>query len=525
MRSFNVAGPCVAADHYMLPPEPRLPGARRLIEEKTYFAVHAPRQTGKTTTLWTLARQLTAEGRYAALHFSCETGEPAGDDIVMAQEAVLNDIRWRAELDLPEALRPPPWPDAPDGALLGEALAAWARSCPRPLVLFFDEIDALLGKSLRSVLRQLRARYPSRPASAPLSVVLCGLRDVRDYKAASGGDPSRLGTSSPFNIKTDSLRILDFTEAQLRELYAQHTEDTGQAFTEGALERAWTLSRGQPWLTNALAREIIRNIGVPADESITADHFEDAKERLVLARQTHLDSLVAKLHEARVRRVMEPVLAGTRIELDAEYDDAVRYVRDLGLIAPKNPIRVANPIYREIIARVLSSGAEGMVPFEDNRAFVGADGRLDTDMLLREFIGFWIEHGEWLATRDAYHEAAAQLVLMAYLQRVVNGGGYIDREYGVGRGRVDLLVRWPYEVEGERRWQREAFELKVWRDGEPDPVARGAAQLDGYLDRLGLDTGLLVLFDRREAREPIDVRTRLETATTPSGRQVTLLRA
>ncbi len=105
------------------------------------------------------------------------------------------------------------WTQASEADLLAAALAAWARVCPRPLVLFFDEIDALRGQSLISVLRQLRAGFTDRPAAFPASVALCGLRDVRDYHprnrfaiprvpgAASGGDPSRLGTSSPFNIK------------------------------------------------------------------------------------------------------------------------------------------------------------------------------------------------------------------------------------------------------------------------------------------------------------------------------------
>ncbi len=524
MRRFNVSGACNPTKHYMLPPEGRLPDARRLVDEEAYFVVHAPRQTGKTTTLLALARALTAEGRYAALHFSCETGEPAGDDMVMAQEAVLGDIVSCARRDLPEPLRPPAWPAAPGARLLSTALAAWARACPRPLVLFFDEIDALRGDSLRSVLRQLRAGYSARPEAAPSSVALCGLRDVRDYKAASGGDPERLGTSSPFNIKDESLRIYDFTEPQVRELYAQHTAETGQAFTEAALERAWHLSQGQPWLTNALAREVVRNMEVPPSEPITEAHLDTARERLVLKRQTHLDSLVARLHETRVRRVMEPILGGTLPTIDAEYDDAVRYTRDLGLIKPHNPIEVANPIYQEVIARVLSGGAEGIVPFHDNRAFIAPDGRLDMPFLLREFLGFWVEHGEILASHDAYHEAAPHLVLMAYLQRVVNGGGYIDRGYGVGRGRIDLLVRWPYELEGKRTWQREALELKVWRDGQPDPKQRGLVQLDAYLDRLRLDTGVLVLFDRREDCAPITERVGFETDVSPTGREITLLR-
>jgi hypothetical protein len=509
----------------MLPPEPRLPEARPLVERGMYFVVHAPRQTGKTTTLRALARQLTAEGDYAALHFSCETGEPAGDNYSRAQDAILAAMRRGARAQLPSELRPPDqWPEAADEAKLSEALSAWALACPRPLVLFFDEIDALRGESLRSVLRQLRDGYSSAPEAFPASVVLCGLRDVRDYKAASGGDPDRMGTSSPFNIKVKSLRLGDFTKADVRNLYAQHTNETGQAFTPDALARAWDYTAGQPWLVNALAREVVDEIQVPVTEPITAEHVDTAKERLILTRATHLDSLLARLHEPRVRRILEPMIAGDTITTDATYDDDTSYVRDLGLIARDRPIRVANPIYQEIIARILSSVTEDQVNAEP-RSFVTHDGRLDFDRLVREFADFWREHGDIITNRQEYHEAAPHLVFMGFLQRLVNGGGYISREYGVGRGRVDLLVRWPYSDAGTRAVQREAIELKVWHPRSKDPLPQALAQLDGYLKRLDLDHGTLIIFDRRPAAPDIDERTRLETTTTPTGRSVTLLRA
>ncbi|HZI09218.1 MAG TPA: AAA family ATPase [Myxococcus sp.] len=522
-RHFNTAGPCRPDQHYMIPAERRLPQAPGLVAQGGYFVVHAPRQTGKTTALRALAHQLTDSGRYAALHFSCESGEPAGDDFGEAQRALLSVIQYSAGLYLPSELQPPPFPDAPDSTLLLTALSAWARVCPRPLVLLFDEIDALRGQSLLSVLRQLRNGFPDRPDYFPASVVLCGLRDVRDYKAASGGDPERLGTSSPFNIKLESLRLGDFTPEEVRELYQQHTADTGQPFTEDALTRAFELTQGQPWLVNALAREVIEKLALPVQEVITADHLSAASERLIIARATHLDSLVARLHEPRVRRVLEPVLAGTLHAGDA-YQDDLQYARDLGLCAPGNPVRVANPIYHEVIARVLAGGAESQVLAEP-KSFVLPDGRLDFARLLREFADFWKEHGEVLAGGLSYHEVAPQLVLMAFLQRVVNGGGFVEREYGAGRGRIDLLVRWPYQAQGRRELQRHALELKVWREGEKDPVDKGLAQLDVYLERLGLDEGVLVVFDRRQEAGSAETRTRFEQAQAPSGRKITVLRA
>lgn len=508
--------------HYMLSPLERLPEARGLIERRSYFVVHAPRQTGKTTTLMALARQLTAEGKFAALHFSCEEGGAYEEDAGAAQRALIRGLMSSAQVFLPAELQPPPFTLEGEEGLVGGLLAAWSAACPRPIILFFDEIDALRGKSLVSVLSQLRNGASRRPEGFPWSIILCGLRDVRDYKAASGGDPSRLGTSSPFNIKVKSLRLGNFTADEVRSLYAQHTAESGQAFTEEALVAAFELTGGQPWLVNALAYKVVNEMRVPNELAITFAHMDEAKEQLIMERQTHLDSLVEKLREPRVRRVIEPLIAG-RSFADNPYDDDLAYVRDLGLIAPKRPLRIANPIYREVIVRVLGSVLEENVTASSAR-FVLPDGRLAFKKMLRSFCRFWRLHGEVLVHAVPYAEVAPQIVIMAFMQAIVNGGGFIDREYGVGRGRIDVLVRFPYRKrDGTPAVQRRALELKVWRKGRPDPLKKGLRQLDLYLARVGLRRGTLVIFDAR--RKLAGKKPRFEEATTRSGRAVRVLRA
>ncbi|HEY4590588.1 MAG TPA: ATP-binding protein, partial [Thermoanaerobaculia bacterium] len=287
-RFFNTAGPCRPELHYMLPPERRLPELRGLIDQQLYFVVHAPRQTGKTTFFRSLAQSLTAEGRYAALLTSCEVGQAAGGEIERGIEAVLGALRIAAENHLPEELRPPaPDPAASGGFRLLDLLTRWSRQCPRPVVLFLDEIDALVDDVLISVLRQLRSGYADRPRAFPQTVALIGLRDVRDYRLKVRPEVQSLGTSSPFNIKVESLTLPNFTEDEVVELYGQHTADTGQPFTAEASSRAFELTRGQPWLVNALARQAVEVLVPDGAVPVDAATIESAKERLILRQDTH----------------------------------------------------------------------------------------------------------------------------------------------------------------------------------------------------------------------------------------------
>jgi hypothetical protein len=161
-------------------------------------------------------------------------------------------------------------------------------------------------------------------------------------------------------------------------------------------------------------------------------------------------------------------------------------------------MEIANPIYREVIPRALTAVVQDSLPIP-RAPFITTDGRPRFDKLLEDFRAFWCLNAEFFLERQPYSEAASRLIFMAYLQRIVNGGGLIDREYGVGRGRIDLCVRWPHPG-GMQIW---AAELKVWRDGCSSPLAEGLDQLAGYLDRLELDRGTLILFDSRTSAAPL----------------------
>jgi hypothetical protein len=515
-RWFNTAGPCQADIHYMLSPTQRLPNLERLIEQRNYFVIHAPRQTGKTTAMMALAQQLTASGYYTCALVSVEVGSPFNQSFNMAEEAILDAWYDTARVYLPAELRPQPVdPPAKPGRQIGAALRQWAETSPRPLVILIDEIDSLQDETLLSVLRQLRDGYPSRPQSFPHSVGLIGLRDVRDYKVASGGS-GRLNSASPFNIKVKSLTLRDFNSEEVAALYTQHTEETGQRFTPDAIAHAYDLTQGQPWLVNAIAKEIVEELVSDPTEAITVDHIQEAKEILIRRQDTHLDSLGERLREPRVRAIIEPMLAGQ--DLGETPDDDRQFLVDLGLVRrdPQGGLVIANPIYREVIPRVLTGGTQDSLP-QIAPSWLSADGELDSDRLLEAFLVFWRQHGEPLLRSVSYHEIAPHIVLMAFLHRVVNGGGTLDREYAIGSDRMDICLRYGKTTLG--------IELKVWRDRGSDPLGKGLVQLEGYLARLGLETGWLVIFDQRSGQPSIEERTITTLERTAKGRVVTVIRA
>ena len=511
---FNTAGPCKSDIHYMLSPTERLPELKQLIAQQNYFVIHAPRQTGKTTAMLTLAQELTASGQYAAVMVSVEVGSAFPDQPDIAEDAILS--AWRDGIDfwLPPELQPLSWPEVSHGQRIGSFLKAWAQSSPRPLVVFIDEIDSLQNQTLITMLRQLRDGFPRRPQGFPHSLALIGMRDVRDYKVASGGS-DRLNTSSPFNIKVRSFTLDNFSFEEVKKLYQQHTEATGQIFTPEAIERAFYLTDGQPWLVNALAKETTEYLAKDVTIPITVELINQAKEIIIQRQDTHLDSLAERLREDRVKAIIEPILAGQ--DLPDTPDEDRRFILDLGLVKRSSlgGLVIANPIYQEVIPRVLSQGTQDSLPMIQP-AWLTPEGELNSQQLLDSFLDFWRQHGEPLLRSTPYPEIAPHLVLMAFLHRVVNGGGTLEREYAIGSGRMDICLRYGQVTLG--------MELKVWREGKPDPLTEGLKQLDKYLSGLNLETGWLVIFDRRPNLLPLSDRTSTELAISPVGRTITVIR-
>ncbi|TSE24277.1 AAA family ATPase [Tepidimonas aquatica] len=384
-KQFNTAGPSKPELHYLLDPLERvdLQEIEALIEAQRYFVLHAPRQTGKTTVLLALMQHLNTHGRYRALYANIETAQAARGNVERGIQAACSAIARSAQVYLGDA-RLDDWLLRGEGRAieaeekLSRLLAHWSQLDPaHPAVLLLDEVDALVGDTLISLLRQIRAGYAQRPQAFPQTVVLCGVREERVHRVIS------------------------------RLLASEHSDDT-----------------------------------LPTDD--------------------------------------------------------VEYVADLGLITTRPQLRIANRIYREVIPRELTWTRQITIAHEQ-AWYLTPERRLDMPKLLAAFQQFFRENADAWIERFQYKEAGPQLLLQAFLQRIVNGGRRISREYGLGRRRTDLLIEWPIdEAQGLLGpLQRVVLELKIVHKSLEATLHEGLAQTAQYADHCGADEAHLIVFDRR----------------------------
>ncbi|MDR0910550.1 MAG: PD-(D/E)XK nuclease domain-containing protein [Spirochaetaceae bacterium] len=499
MRFFNTIGPCNPVDHYMLPPEDRLIGAQlhRYIRDKLYWVLHAPRQTGKTTFLQSWMAEINSGDEAIACYVSIETTQGLLDRErgIPAICAAIRQFASTYKMPIPNTNTDDP------AMMLQNILANWSELIkPRPLVVLFDEVDVLQDDTLISFLRQLRSGFANRGIGEfPVSIALVGMRDLKDYiTAAKGGVAPNLTSlcevRSPFNIKEDSAIIGNFSRDNVASLFAQRTKETGQKIADDALDYVWEQSRGQPWIVNSLfSRATMRVLQEDDYQTVTIEHIKQARKQLILARETHLDSLSRRMNDPRVRYVMNTLMTGEP-DTDLTKSDGFMLCEDLGLVTKeKGTPQVANPIYREVLAREMTYSTQDAIPQPEFR-WQKPDGSLDMDALLKEFQKFWRRHSEIWEQKSGYTEVFPHLLLQAFLQRVLNGGGRLEREYAAGRGRMDIAVEYKEKIY--------IIEIKLIHNYDtPDMVREeGSEQIERYRDKIDKNAPCyLLIFDRRDA--------------------------
>jgi len=494
MKFFNTTGPCNPDKHYMLPPEDRLTGAQlhRYIRDELYWVLHAPRQTGKTTFLQSWMRKINDGGEAVACYVSVERCQGIGD-ADRAMPAIYDAIiKYASDFDLPV----PETDISTPLSILDKVLRRWAELvAPKPLIVLFDEVDVLEGESMISFLRQLRGGFASRGIGKfPVSIALVGMRDLKDYITASKGGIAP-NPGSPFNIKEDSSSLSNFQKEDIAHLFAQRTAENRQQITQDALDYVFEQSNGQPWIVNSLLkRATMRILDHESVETVELKHIVEAREQMIMARETHLDALGERLRDPRIRRVVEPVLTGEFNPDLGRTNPDVMLAIDLGLLqwTSETGLIISNPVYTEILTRHLNSGYHDILPPPSSWQWQKSDGNVDMEKLLKEFQKFWRRFADRWEEKADYTEAFPHLLLTAFLQRVFNGGGRIEPECAAGRGRMDLGIEYNHQ------WY--IIEIKLLRDHDGAQTVReeGLEQIREYRDKIApAAPAYLLIFDRR----------------------------
>jgi hypothetical protein len=501
-RVFNVAGPCIAKDHYMIPDYERDVDLMPLIENKDFFVFHAARQCGKTTLFRNYMNKLEASGDYYALYCSLESAYAFNEPVIGIQavfdvikEAVESHFYYFSNNAFVDDIKKIDLSDKGSSIKIKTYFKELCQILDKPLVVFFDEADCLSNGTLITFLRQLRDGYINRE-SIPFihSLALIGLRNIRDYKSSIRDGHLTLGSASPFNIVKKSLTMSDFNFEQVKNLYNQHTQDTGQIFTDEAINKAFYYSQGQPWIVNALAREAIQKILLRDHTKIVDQNImQQAAANLMKRRDTHIDSLMDKLKEPRVKSIIEPLINGQN-NFDLLSDD-FEYVKSLGLIKiVESKIKIANPVYSEIISRTLNYNLEMTTPVKYINRWVGKDKILMNE-LLTEFQAYWRENSEL----PEIFSISPQLFLPYFLQNALKNIQGIHITENSYQSNIDLCVcyRPDGSPEGRAGELYYPIEIKVMRkDNQARVRKEGIEQINKYMDRYDSKEGWLVIFDR-----------------------------
>lgn len=524
-RRFNTVGACHPEQHYVLEARERLPQIKSLVAEAGCFWVYGPRQTGKTTTMQLWAIELAKRGKYAAIVVSAaslarERDDKGADHDAIAEDAFLYELR-EAAYGLPVECQPPDWGYQVAGQRIRSALATWADACPRSLVIFIDDVDGLGERSLTCLLHQLASGFNQRPRPFPQAIALLGLQDIN----AISVDSALETPGSIFHrMRTATLALQSFTLEEVANVYQKHTNATGQLFTLEAVDRAFELTQGQPWLVNAIAQYAIDHTEAP----IEPHHIEAAATDLLRHQSLHhtlpLDHLSARLRQ--FQPILEFVLAD-QIVLNPTIQQ-VQAVVATGLCRfdAAGGLVMANPLYHEVILHQLAMPAIAAIGPLDP-LWLNVDGTVNIKQVWDAWVTVWQAHSDALMQTVIYGAIAPYVAVMAFFHRLTAPNGSLKATYGFKKQSMTLTMQMITPSQSVDIM----VQVMVWTEGQPNPMDRGLAQLEQRMrqtsnssaDQSAASHVSLMIIDQRRDRPSAQERTRLDSVTTSTGLSVLII--
>lgn len=503
MRSFGTQGRVRPEQHYIVPRTAHVADFITRIRAGKYIVLFAPRQTGKTTFFRLALDRLVAEDPTyfpIQLNFEVYADYAAAGFYTHLYEMIREELETsfrrrgltlsRALVDLLEATTLTDHVSMLDFFRhLGSLLAR--ETGEQKIVILIDEFDGIPRGALRGFLHTIRHIYLTDAPRCPHSVGIVGVKSITqlDYDRSI----------SPFNIQ-DEFRLPNFTRQQVHVLFAQYTEEVGQAFRSEVIESLHKQTAGQPFLVNRLAQILTDEMDIPKNETIEMHHFATAHQRLLRERNTNIDHLRSNVRrDPRFEKLLMRIVSYENGILFDPDDDLMNELVTFGVITedPDGLCEIVNPIYQHRILQIFKPTINGLentyFPEDTGENFTDyltSTGVLEIERLLDNFQAFIARAGfRILQVPDTPQEYVGQYLLYAYLDHFVRiVGADMFLEVQTGRGRMDLLI-----LHNQRKY---IVETKIW---EGDRYYQsGKAQLAAYLKLEGPQEGYYVVFDHRQ---------------------------
>ena len=507
-KEFNVTGTCFPEDHYMADVSKQLAQTYQMIEAGKYFIINRPRQYGKTTTLYTMAGQLNKSGNYLVFNMSFEgIGDAIFNDEAVFSAGFVSHLAKYAQITAPELVG---WlrqiaPSVTSLKILEDTITEIVNKSDKKVVVLIDEVDKSSNNQLFvSFLAMLRNKYLERKTFKTFhSVVLAGVHDVKSLKLKLRPDEEKK-YNSPWNIATAFKVDMNLHPDEIKPMLEEYSQEQGITMdTQLIADRLFYLTSGYPFLVSQMckiiAEEILPKTG--AKEWTIAD--VDKTFQLLLHRSlTNFDTLIKNLQEYSDLYDLVFSIVVDGIVMDYQEDSPIINLGTLhGIFAAseEGKLMIHNRIYRERIANYMISewrianlgrGKIDASEFEAISQYQLPNKALDMQKILENFQIFMKK--EYSGKNREFLERDGRLIFLAFMKPILNGAGYGFKEPQISEEkRLDVVITY-YQ-------HHYVAELKIWRG----PVAheKGLGQLVDYLERLGLDTGYLLIFDTNKKKK------------------------
>jgi len=457
---------------------------KTIVDLGRYFSIFAPRQSGKTTFFEGFCHKLEKDTAYVAIMLSFQRHKNLDKQRFynLIQKDFYSQLTDRLvavncpKLDIIRAYLDSH--NITDHISFCELFEELNRIIEfKKIVIFIDEFDGIPNNELENfltTLRDLYQKYKKRTDKALYSVGLVGIRNIT--KLIVGG-------VSPFNI-ADQVKLPPFTLKNVRDLYAQYTEETNQPFTKEAVKKVFDETSGQPWLVNRLGTILTVDIKPQTTDPITKEDVEKAVEILLYEENSHFDNITEKAKQYK-ETFIDIVFDGVE-HIPGDEEQSLLLTHGL-IMAEGKKIRVSNPIYKKRFTRMFFRDIAGKVDISFTRYYL-PDGSLNLERVLVDFEKYIAQIGAaaFYSTNKPM-EVTGKFQLTAWLcQFVSEGAGELYYESKTGLGIMDIML-----IYKDRKY---IIETKVKRyRGTVDEALEQLAEK--YLLPERVSHGYIVMFD------------------------------